>query len=80
MLTWKTVNGRLTKVSSEKVQPDKINAPLLFHNESLVETWKPATALASKVAHLVYVRSTGPISFRHNYTTQQPENKYRNSV
>jgi hypothetical protein len=69
MLTWKTVNGRFTIESSEKVQPDKISAPLVFHNKSLVGTWQPATALASKVAHLVYVRSTGPIS---SMTTHSP--------
>jgi hypothetical protein len=46
---------------------------------SLVGTWKPARALDSKVAHLVYVRSTGPISFCHNYPTEQRVNKYRNS-
>jgi hypothetical protein len=46
---------------------------------SLVGTWKQARALASKVAHLVYVRSTGPISFWHEYTAQQHVNKYRNS-
>jgi hypothetical protein len=34
MLTWKTVNGRLTKESSEKVQPDKISAPLVFQTQA----------------------------------------------
>jgi hypothetical protein len=45
----------------------------------MVGTWKSARARASEVGHLVYVRSTGPMSFCHNYPTEQRVNKYRNS-
>jgi hypothetical protein len=45
----------------------------------MVGTWKSGRARASEVAHLVYVRSTGPISFCHNNPAEQRVNKYRNS-
>jgi hypothetical protein len=34
MLIWKTVTGRFTIESSEKVQPDKISAALVFHTQA----------------------------------------------
>ncbi len=34
MLTWTTVNGRLTKEKSAKVQPDKISAALVFRTQA----------------------------------------------
>jgi hypothetical protein len=67
----------------------------LFYLETLMHDWDPlsfcykhaqtflwsksATALASKLSHLVYVPGTGPRCFCHNHTTQQHVNKYNNS-
>jgi hypothetical protein len=49
------------------ISPYPLYAPYII---SLVPS-KPASALASKRAHLVYVPAAVPASFCHNYTTQQ---------